>query len=157
MYLPRLHSMPIRGVCLWGGQCYFLPHASFHIVSPTLLGVTGFHMPSSELVVTTLPLPILPENHVNESPRWRPCAQSYSDCALLDRCEVSAKICSVVWSHNSHNFTRSPMRRTVSGSKYTVVPPSSSVPTFTHSAYAGSLLSTRSVIKASGSVRNGLM
>src|ERR1700704_5581039 len=52
----------------------------------------------------------------------------------------------VLRSLKCHIFTRSPLRRMVSGSTYTVIPASSSLVTNTHAAYDGPPLKTRSGI-----------
>src|SRR5436853_6229879 len=83
----------------------------------------------------------------------RSSAQSNSHCVLLDKNETLATVCKVLKSNKDHIFTRSPLRRMVSRSTYTVVPESRS-PTATHSAYAGALFRKRRMISRSRFIEN---
>src|SRR4029077_16819739 len=69
-------------------------------------------------------------------------------CAFADKYETSSLVRTVLKSNSTSIFTRSPSRRMVVGSAYTVVPESLS-PSDIQSANAGPPLSIRSIIRRS--------
>src|SRR6185295_6985635 len=144
---PLRHPLPLSIIrpTVRALRDHFLPHANVHSVWTTPSRTTGRQVPSPEMLLTSLPPPILPENSEYVSTRRRFPSQSYSSCALIDNIKWLTTVCVVLKSSNTHIFTISSLRRTVSGSAYTVIP-SSVEPIATHSAYAGPLLNTRSVI-----------
>src|SRR5262245_6284683 len=89
---------------------------------------------------------MLLENRISTSVRWRACAQSYSSCTLFEKYVSPATVRTCLKLYKTHIFTSFPLESLVSGSTYTVIPDSSLPLTTTHSAYAGLLLSTRSMI-----------
>ena len=127
---------------------HFLPHTSFHRSWSRLPGEIRSHLPLPELRSSNVPFPILPEKYRTACPSKRCSAQSYSICAFADKYETSPLVCLVLKSNSTSIFARSPSRRIVAGSAYTVVP-ESLAPSDIHSAYAGPLLNTRSVIRSS--------
>ena len=91
---------------------HFLSHAILHRRFAILPGSTGSHCCSSEVIRSTLPAPLLPDNFVNARVRWRSPAQSYSCCNLADKNEVPSRF---VLSHSRSNSTSSPDPLAMSG------------------------------------------
>src|SRR4029077_7444659 len=73
-----------------------LLHATFQTVRPVVPGMTGTHLPISELVYTIVPLAILPENPLSATTRPRSSAQSYSHCSSAVKNLMPPTVCTVL-------------------------------------------------------------